>query len=368
MAFVKLKNRFGNKAFSELKLGLFSRHFENNWARNNEEFRNSIATNYNFEYQLNYFLSESFFATAGIDLRNSTVNSETFGDRYQSLLASYAQIEYTGINNFIINAGVRLDREQTKTLNPRYQFSPKLGLNLKLNPNLGIRASAGGGFRAPQIAERFSNISFQGFRVEANPELIAETSWSAEIGSNYKFNIGDLKFDFDIALFQNHMLDMIEPVFDESNLRIKFINLSEARIRGSEIQLNSFLKYFFFQQAFQIMDPWDLSNNKILKYRSKYIAKSMIMIPIRQFNLQFNYRYFSKMERIDDLLAIQVSDADKLNEAHVVDARLNYNFILWGSDIQASFFANNLLNYYYTQMVGTMAPTRYIGLQFTVSK
>src|SRR5690606_18818242 len=131
------------------------------------------------------------------------------------------------------------------------------------------------GFRAPQIAERFSQIRFQGFNVIENVELTPETSWSAELAYTYEDKIKNIPFLFDIALFQNNMENLIEPSFAEgSSNSIQFKNLSEARIRGAEISFKSLIGFFGIELSATALDPVNLSGSnfgEVLKYRSKYI-------------------------------------------------------------------------------------------------
>lgn len=366
--FLKTEHNISENMFASIRAGYYRTDFSNTWPLDNEEYRQSNAHSYNIESQLNYYLNKNLFATMGLNALYNDVDAFTFGQRFQRILSGYFQSEYTGIEKLIINLGLRFDQENSEGISSGPQLSPKLGINYRVNEFLTLRGSGGRGFRAPQIAERYSTIAYQGFRVIQNQDLSPEFSWSGELGLNYYRSFKDLEIELDIAVFQNQMLDMIEPRLDESiATSIQFVNLREARIRGTEINARAFLFGFLgLETGLQVLDPWDLTDDAILKYRSKVISKSRFFLPFGNFRFEGNFRYLSKMERYDELLAIQVTNSEQLNDAYIVDLRLNYNLSSFnGQPLQISLYSNNILNYYYTQMVGNMAPTRFVGIQFS---
>ncbi len=115
------------------------------------------------------------------------------------------------------------------------------------------------------------------------------------------------------------------------------------------------------------MDPRDLTLDETLKYRSKFLWYNRIYIPIGDFELQADYRYISRVENVDQRLLIYIPDADARVAAHVLDARVIWNFKgIAELPIRFTINAKNLLDYYYTEMVGNLAPTRHINLQIDV--
>jgi len=56
-----------------------------------------------------------------------------------------------------------------------------------------VQGSWGQGYRFPTITERFITTSFGVFKIEANPDLVPESGWSAELGIKQGIKIGKIK-------------------------------------------------------------------------------------------------------------------------------------------------------------------------------
>src|SRR5690606_3569987 len=116
------------------------------------------------------------------------------------------------------------------------------------------------------------------------------------------------------------------------------------------------------------LDPVNLSGSnfgEVLKYRSKYISQNKFYFTFKDFLIEIDYRHYSKIKRIDELLALQITDADVRNHSNIVDVRLNYNTKnLFGDKYNYNITLNcfNIFDYYYTQMVGNLGRTRHISL------
>lgn len=358
---------FDENNFLIIKSGVFLTKMTNNLALDNVELRKSDALTFNNDFQFSSRLDKSFFITYGFNITNNKVRSITFKDHDQSIYSIYSQAEYSGIDKLIITLGARLDKENTDEISSKIATSPKLGLLYKVNDKFNVRTSIGAGFRAPVIAERYSSVKFLGFQVRPDSSLRPEKSISYEIGSNFEFNLGQIPFYLDLALFQNDLTDLIDPDFpDKTKAEVQFRNITKAKIRGLELNIRTFLFGFLgFETGFTAMDPKDLDLNQTLKYRSKFLLTNKFLIPIsNNFQVQADYRFKAKNETIDERLAFGIKDTDARVDVHVVDARLIYK----AKDdlnlpITFTFSCNNLFNYYYTELVGNMASTRFLNLQ-----
>ncbi len=371
------ENILSNSTILNIKSGIYYTNYENNYSKDNEEYRQSNAVSYNNEVQINTILNKNNNLTYGFNILANDVTSAVYSNRIQTIYSGYTQYERSSVINlfgngihWIFTTGGRFDYESIEDINSVPQFSPKIGNNFKLNDNNTIKLSGGRGFRAPQIAERFSQIRFQGFEVIENLELIPETSWSAELAYTYEDRIYQVPVYFDISLFQNNMQNLIEPSFSETGqTTIKFQNLSEARIRGLEISLRSIFGKIGIDLSTTFLDPIDLSTDnygEVLKYRSKFISQNKIYYLINDFRFEIDYRHYSRIDRIDDLLALQITDADIRNHSNIVDVRVNYNTKKLFSekyDYNITLNCFNIFDYYYTQMVGNLGMTRHISLQ-----
>jgi len=357
--------------FIIFRTGAFFTEYHNTFDPNEIEYRQSNATNINNELQLNSRLFDNLILTYGLNFNNILVKSKTYGDENQNIYSAYFQTEYTGINKLIATIGTRFDYEDVKFTDNNIEISPKLGLNYNLSKNLNLRASIGRGFRAPSIAERFSSVAFQGFDVLPNKNLKPEISWSYELGFNYEFSIYKIPFYIDFAIFRNDLSNLIEPTFVGNNEpKIQFQNIKEARIEGIELSFRTLLFQFLgIQSAVTLMDPKDLTLNQTLNYRSELLWHNSIIAPITNFiSIQIDYRYKKKFNSIDKQLGLIVKDIDAFVDMNVVDFRLISNFRdFMNFNGKLVLSASNLFDYYYTIMVGNLAPTRKLLFQLQLN-
>lgn len=358
-----------NENFLSLKLGVFRTFNYNNYPSENKYYRQSDANSYYFEIQSNNNISEKIFLTSGINLHHNQVNSNIFGGKkYQNNLAIYSQLEYSAIKNLILTIGGRLDYEKTVESNYNFQISPKFAGSYTLNPETQLRFSIGNGFRSPTIGEKFASVPYSGFDVVPNLNLKPEKSWSFEVGVNHYFTLFNSEFYFDLAIFDNEMKDLIEPSFvEKEGLKISFQNITRARILGTEITLRALLfNLFGFETGLTAMYPKDLTLNQTLKYRSNILFNNKFFIPFDFIEVQADYRFKSRVEKIDDILKLQVKDYDARVPIHIFDLRTIIKFQKFiNFPIKLTLGVNNLFDYYYTEMVGNLGTTRTIFIQIT---
>ena len=366
---------FDENNFLTARAGLFGTFFENGYDPNDTSatgyYRASLAYSYNAEVQMNSRFSKEIFLTYGGNFTLNNVDARIFnGVTNQNIASIYAQGEFSFIKNIILTAGGRYDYEKSSGNFSNSEVSPKLGLTYNSPFGVNFRASTGRGFRTATIAERFSRVPYAGFWVVPNPDsLKPEKSWSYEIGAEYKFKIFDNPFQIDFSVFRNEMDNLIEPTFikssDLSAPKIQFQNITKAVINGAELSVKTFLMGIIgIESGLMIMDPRDLTLNQTLNYRSRILWTNRLFIPIGPFELQADYRYKSRSDNIDNLLSLYIPNADARVIVHVIDARIIYN-LKSGNETPLTFTLNvkNLLNYYYTEIVGNLGMTRQISLQ-----
>lgn len=363
--FADWRSIISDNIFTMLKTGVFFTSFENSLEKTDASYRQTDALNFNAEYQLNAKLSDGLQLTSGVNANINSVSSNIYGNRKQNSFAFYSQLEYV-LNQFTFTGGARFDYEKTDTLDSEIEISPKLGLLYKTDFGMNLRASAGTGFRAPSIAERYASTGFSGFKVYPNFNLKAEKSFSTEIGANQQFEFLNSKCELDVSAFWNEMSDLIEPTFiDAGTAAIQFVNFQKARIIGTEISAKTFIAGLFgVESSLTIMDPRDLKTDSVLNYRSEILWYNKLIIPLGDFKIFLDYRYKSKVKNIDTRVALQVKDYDARVPMHIVDLSLAYNTKLysaleWG--IQLS--VRNLFDYYFTEIMGNLYQTRNIVLQ-----
>jgi len=352
-------------SFVIIRSSAFYKTFWLNLDKLSPEYRNSNSFSLDNDIQYNSAILENLIFTSGLSFVYNNVESLSYGDHNQNINSLYAQFEYTPIEKLILTAGCRGDLELADRLDINKSLSPKIGVSYKIGENLALRASSGFGFRAPSVAERFASINFQGFEVIPNYELVPEKSISYEVGFNWKLLSAFLPVEIDASFFQNDMSDLIEPGFITSGEpQIIFDNVDKVRILGTELGVRTLLfGVVGLETGFTYMDPRDLSTNEFLKYRSKYIWYNKLSFKINDFSLSMDYRYKSKVETYDSRLNLEIKNADAYVPVHIVDLRLFYDLPFKKPAIKVGIISNNLLDYYYTEMVGNLGMTRKILLQ-----
>lgn len=360
---------FNQNHFITARSGIFGTFFSNSYDTDNQYYRASLAYSINNEIQMNSGLYNWLMLTYGLNYIVNIVDAKIYGgDNTQDIVSGYLQTEISFLEDFTLTTGARLDYEKTEGNDSNLEFSPKVGLSFNPDIPVSFRASAGRGFRAPTVGERFANVPYAGFLVIQNKDLMPEKSISFEIGMNYEDIIGNTPINIDLSVFHSNFDDLIEPSFStEDQDKIMFQNITKARIQGIELSVKAFLFGLVgLETSLTAMDPVDLTGDdeKTLKYRSKFLWYNHMVLPLGQFELQADYRFKSRVENIDKRLSIGIKDIEARVEVHVLDLRFVYKMKQSTNlPIKLILFADNALDYYYTEMVGNLAPTRIIGLQ-----
>ena len=370
MAGVYLRHIFQDNALLNIRSSVFLTNFDNYNLLPTEEAIASSAQSFNTEIQYSRSLSETVFLTAGLNAIVNTVDAPIYGIKQQRFLSGYAQTELKpGIEGLIMTIGGRIDHEQTENAREHLVISPKIAASWLAPFGVQFRASMGRGFRAATVAERYAALRFQGISVQPNLSIQPEYSISYEIGGS---TILPLNEDadilmLDIALFNNSMNDLVEPAFTATG-NIMFQNVTAARVRGIEIGMRSqFSHGFALETSLTYMDPEDLTLKQTLPYRSSLLWYTRASIPILEsLSFQVDYRYLSKVELIDARIAALgfIADADARVPIHVCDMRLIASMqSIVGHNMTLTLNAKNVLDYYYTEIMGNLAPNRQLSLQ-----
>ncbi len=360
-----------NRTSLVIRPGVFRTRYENRIGDVTLDSNQSTAYAYNLDVMSTTSLSNTITLTGGLTGKLNNVVSDVYGEQYQTILSAFAQGEFVLPANVILTAGLRLDHEETHGLPSQLELSPKLGASWAATPTLHLRASVGRGFRAATIAERYANIRYGPFEVKPNPDIRPEYSWSAEIGARFTPKDWVVPIEFDWALFDNELYDLIEPTFDLSDpsIPIYFRNVTRARILGTELTVRAMLaKGLGIESGITAMLPQDLILDETLKYRNNILwyTRGTWSVALGTWNveLQAEYRFQNRVENIDDRLALFIPDADQRVPSHVVDARVFLDLQpLMGHPLRVGILAQNLLDYYYAEMIANLSPTRSVMLQ-----
>lgn len=313
----------------------------------------------NLEFQGSYDFARSHRLTFGVVGNLDQVNARQFGTHLGIGWAAYFQDEIRIVRPLSMTGGFRYDLQRVLGLPTWNKISPKLGLVYSADSATTFRASLGGGFRAPSIAEMYVNAGTPYLPIVPNPDLKPEQSWSYEIGATHFFSENLM---VDCALFQSEFSNLIEAGFDSTGgeLRITFSNVSRARVQGGELdmKMDLFNKLLHFDVGYTYSWPIDLTDGTVLRFRSRHLLYSSASLNHKIVSLGVDFRYISKMERLDDVLRLYVVDWDKQVPIEVVDARASVDLSRWGFPVTVGLHVNNLFQYNYVEIPGNLGPIR----------
>ena len=183
----------------------------------------------------------------GIQLDRRSITSNDRGDHDDMHGGVYASLVYNKGNLNVI-PNLRFDHDT----NYGSELLPSLNISYNL-PQLTLRASAGRSVRAADYTERFvSNnlVNLTPGRNLGNPDLLAETSWSAELGVD--FNVAR-NWTLSSTLYSRWSNDLVDYIFT-NQADIGFVseigslvenesyffatNIADVQIRGVEFASN----------------------------------------------------------------------------------------------------------------------------------
>lgn len=390
-------NYFSKNGF---KHSLRTRYF---YSENTSGKRDATTTNdanvFYSEYQLTKQLKDKLNITGGLIMNQTYAHS---GIPFEGVLplnhlqnfAVYAQFDKKVWKVLNLSVGFRDEYFIMNDDKPISKPIFRSGLNLQVAEATFIRSSFGQGYRFPSITEKYMRSDIGGLSIFPNPQLVAESSWNAEIGVKQGFKINNFTGALDVAFFWQEYANTIEFTFgvwdknkdmfgdDSLSTGFKYINTGATRVRGFEIslpaeghitkdlKLSVLADYtYVLPQAVNpaevfIIDstPQPMSynfsstdtRNNILKYRFQSIAKIDFQLTYKVFSLGGDVRYYSNVQNIDKIFYLfepqMHSGIEKYRNEHndgtiIFDARVGVDVT---TNFKLTFVVNNLLNRSYS--------------------
>jgi outer membrane receptor for ferrienterochelin and colicins len=315
------------------------------------------------EIQINDQLAPNDIITGGVTVSANKVDADTiFGHHTATGFAFYVQNEYSPVSALHLTLGVRWDIQKIASIDPFSRVNPKIGVVFSPDDETALRVSVGSGFRIPSIAEVFTTTEAGGVAILPNPQLRPERSWSYELGGLHNWT-GDFSTEF--SLFRNDLWDLIEPSFGDDGY-IHFQNITRAEVTGVEavIRINLLDGVLPAMVSYTYVDPEDKSAGGLLRYRPRHIFYASLRAHMRPAFVSVDYRYLSRVERIDDELVTLgiIKDGDLRVPISVVDVNAGIEWLLGGTAMSAGLHLKNLLRYYYSDFIGNLGPPRSVVL------
>ena len=101
-----------------------------------------------------------------------------------------------------------------------------------------------------------------------------------------------------------------------------------------------------------------MTKNDILRFRSRHLFYSSASYLFHPFELGVDFRYLSRIDRIDEEFAVLIKNGEKRVPTYVVDVHLSSMFKLQDIPVRTVLQVSNLLQYHYVELIGNIAPIR----------
>jgi outer membrane receptor protein involved in Fe transport len=373
------------------KHSLRTRYYEVNNSFPDDPDKNNGSDYFYGEYQYQRQFRNKMHWTIGTAASYTIGNSQLYGDHTGSTIAFFTQFDRRFFDRLSVSLGLRWEHYTLDKTDDESRPVTRAGVNYQAAKTSFIRASFGQGYRFPSMAEKYTSTSLGSLNIFPNPELEAESGWSAETGIRQGYRFGNWSGFIDLAGFWTEYHNMMEftfgiylpdsntiPTLD--NLGFKSINIGSARISGIDFSINGKGKAgiagFSYFAGYTYMNPIDLSSDslgdQILKYRYRHAAKGDFEMSVNKFNVGFTFSYQSFIERIDEAFEAEILGQEFF--PGLKDYRLENNKGQIVFDIRAgwqitpssgiSLFVKNIFNKEYMGRPGDIQPPRSISLQY----
>ncbi len=377
------------------------------------------------DYQYQHKFKDKYNLTAGAMGSYSKSTALLYQtDHHATNAAIYIQFDAKVWKRVSFSLGLRgeyarIDKDETessfsiRTKKDTFNFpiEPVLraGINVQAAEYTFVRASFGQGYRFPSIAEKFIRTSIGGLNIFPNPDLNAESGWSAEIGLKQGFRVGSWLGYFDVAAFWIQYKNMMEFTFDDYRkdgrtdttytgyedyikkfLGFKSLNVGHARIAGVDVSLMGKgllfgfpatlgLSYIYTDPVNLDYDATDTNSFKVLKYRNYHTIKGDFEVQVAFFTLGLSYIYKSHIINIDKAfegeLIPGISKSNLLpglkqyrtehdKGYHVLDLRMLFDI---NKQHRIGLFVNNLFNTEYMTRPGYIEAPINVAVQYMVT-
>ncbi len=318
----------------------FQHRLKSRWMYINNENSNAAQNNAFNQFYAEYQLQKNFIAyklniTTGLVYNSNSSQANLYGGSNTSNnKAAFLQIDKTVLMGLQLGLGARYEYFQMNA-DATQQPVFRAGLNYELTKSTFLRCSWGQGFRYPSIAERYINASVGSMNIFANPNLKAESGWSAEIGMKQGMKWGGFSAYIDLAYFETRYADMTEfnfgawktynPANPYTAIGFKSFNVGNTRINGIDLStgfqfknknwdIQSIIGYTYSKPL--MLDPnlvfaFDSARGPqtflstrsdstlILKYRFEHQFKIDLSAQFKKVEFGVSYRYNSSIQNID---------------------------------------------------------------------
>jgi len=313
-------------------------------------------------------INDKILVKAGLQFDQRQIESNDRGDHQDFHFGAYAMGVYQskGLN---LSLSLRTDYDENYAL----EFAPQVNASYVF-PSLVLRASTGRNFRAADYTERYVSNNLQNLtpgRSLGNPDLLAESGWSEEIGADYKVNDA---WKLSTTLFARQSEDLID-----------YVSTNQSAI-GSVSEVGSLQEdanYFFARNISEVQTmgiefesnmKWSLSGNNQLEWNLGYSYLNTtnnedavsVYISSHAKHL-FNTNIIFKMDRIDFAVSGLYKERDP-RVSSSINSNLEKSYSVWNARVGyklsdhfgLNFQIQNIFDEQYQNILGARMPSRWV--------
>lgn len=154
------------------------------------------------------------------ELQNSTL--DTLMKRNEIVPGGFFEYTYKGINDLVLIAGVRADFHNLYGT----FFTPRFHAKYDITHSTAIRASAGKGYRVPDIFSENTGVLASSRHIYVNEEIQPEEAWNYGLNITSEFFISDIFFTLNTEFYRTDFINQLIVDLDKSPTEAHFYNLN----------------------------------------------------------------------------------------------------------------------------------------------
>jgi len=302
------------------------------------------SKNIEIDTVFNSYFSKNIDFSAGFDFSTTKIFSEnSYGtvvdNRSRNYFSSFIKAD-ADLGSLFLTSSIRFDKYKSVKAN----FSPQLGVSLKINDKIKVRTSYSQSFKAPILIQQINPWGAPNFNL--NPEK----GISGEIGADIFLKQHILGF----TVFKSTYTDMIDWVtIDPVTWQGQYQNIKEAKIDGFEFSFSSsIIKNTVFELSYTHLKSIDESTGLPLKRRPKDSLTASVRYSSSHFTVGFNTIYVGKRGDYNFMIFppdINMPSYNVYNLNITIPVKKKFN--VYGK-------LTNLFNSKYSEIFGYLTPGR----------
>ncbi|MFT5877727.1 MAG: vitamin B12 transporter, partial [Dokdonia sp.] len=330
--------------------------------------RNSHKTKFGlFQFNQSFAYSDKHKFVYGTQLDMRSIESNDRGDHDNFHAGIYGQWIGNVVKNLTSTISLRGDYDD----NYEFELSPQISLSY-LYKSLVIRGGAGRGIRAADYTERFvSNnlVSLSEGRNLGNPDLVAETSWSYELGADYYFSQGFKAIFTGFYRASDNIIDYVPTLgSDISNVPVAIVpegtylytqNLTVVNTAGIEFEL-WYAKEFTNKSKVNVKLGYTFLDSKnpdgvVSKYVSSHatnLINGNIIYSVSNVDFGVTGLYKERKSGYSDVLNVELKPSYFVANANIGFRLLDNRLTLKGEVL-------NVFDEEYSDILGAIMPGRW---------